>query len=56
MATTSAGTAYNIINVSTGTCATCTSTISPHPIWSDNTGGTIVQMSMITIGGSGLNS
>jgi hypothetical protein len=53
---TSAGTAYNIINVSTGACATCTSTISPHPVWSDTTGGTIVQLGMITIGGSGLNS
>lgn len=53
---TSAGTEYNIINVSTGACATCTSTISPHPVWSDATGGTIVQLGMITIGGSGLNS
>ncbi len=56
MGTVSAGTQYILINSSTGACGTCTSSFQPHPVWSDLTGGTIVQSSMITIGGNGLNS
>jgi hypothetical protein len=29
----------------------------PHPVWSDLTGGTVVQLNMVTLGGpDGLNS
>jgi hypothetical protein len=48
---------YNVIpNVVSGGCSTCSSTIQPHPVWSDLTGGTATQMNMVTIGGNGLNS
>ncbi len=56
MGTVSAGTTYTLINASSGACGSCTSTLQPHPVWSDLTGGTVVQMNMITIGGNGLNS
>jgi hypothetical protein len=28
----------------------------PHPYWTNTTGGTVVQMNMVTLGGDGLNS
>jgi hypothetical protein len=39
------------------TGSTVTSVSPPHPTYSDLTGGTVVQLNMITIGGpNGLNS
>ena len=60
MAQYSSGTyTYKIINVGTGSCETCTSTLQPHPIYSSisNTSDTVVQLNAVTIGGfNGLNS
>jgi len=60
MAVLSSGTySYIIINSNSGTCASCTSTISPHPVYSSisNTADTIVQLNAITLGGfNGLNN
>jgi hypothetical protein len=58
MAQTSAGTyTYVIINASSGACGTCTSTLQPHPTYSDLTGGTVVQLQAVTLGGfNGLNN
>lgn len=60
MAQFSSGTyTYVVINATTGSCATCTSTLQPHPTWSrgTSTGDTVVQLNAVTIGGfNGLNS
>jgi hypothetical protein len=60
MAVLSSGTYnYVVINASSGACASCTSTISPHPVYSSisNTADTIVQLNAITLGGfNGLNN
>jgi hypothetical protein len=60
MAVLSSGTYnYVIINASSGACASCTSSISPHPVYSSisNTADTIVQLNAITLGGfNGLNN
>ena len=60
MAQYSSGTyVYKVINVSSGACDTCISTLQPHPIYNSvsNSADTVVQLSMVTIGGfNGLNS
>ena len=63
MAILSAGTdTYVVINNTTGTtasCTTCSSNLQPHPIYNSvsNSADTVVQLSMVTIGGfNGLNS
>jgi hypothetical protein len=60
MAILSSGTyTYVVINASSGTCGTCTSTLQPHPSYSSisNSADTIVQLNAVTIGGfNGLNS
>jgi hypothetical protein len=60
MAQYSSGTyTYLVINPTTGSCGTCTSTLQPHPIYSTTTGigDTVVQLNAVTIGGfNGLNS
>ncbi len=58
MATFSSGTyTYTVINATTGSCATCTSTLQPHPEYSRPNGDVVVQTTAITIGGfNGLNS
>lgn len=60
MAQYSSGTyTYKVINVGTGSCETCISTLQPHPIWGGGTisGDTVVQLNAVTIGGfNGLNS
>jgi len=60
MAVLSSGTySYVIINAGSGACASCTSTISPHPVYGSisNTADTIVQLNAITLGGqNGLNN
>jgi hypothetical protein len=60
MAQYSSGTyTYKVINVGTGSCETCVSTLQPHPIYNSitNTSDTVVQLNAVTIGGfNGLNS
>jgi hypothetical protein len=60
MAILSSGTyTYVVINASSGTCGTCTSTLQPHPSYSSisNSADTVVQLNAVTIGGfNGLNS
>ena len=60
MAVLSSGTYnYVVINVSSGACASCTSTLQPHPVYGSitNTADTIVQLNAITLGGqNGLNN
>lgn len=59
MAQYSSGTyTYIVINPTTGSCVTCTSTLQPHPEYSRQNGtDTVVQLNAVTIGGfNGLNS
>ena len=59
MAQFSSGTyTYVVINPTTGSCVTCTSTLQPHPVDTrDNGTDTVVQLQAVTIGGfNGLNS
>jgi hypothetical protein len=60
MAQYSSGTyTYLVINETTGSCVTCTSSIQPHPIFDriSGSGDTVVQLNAVTIGGfNGLNS
>jgi hypothetical protein len=60
MAQYSSGTySYVVINATTGACASCTSTLQPHPVYSgiNGTGDTVTQLNMVTLGGfNGLNS
>jgi len=61
MAVLSAGTyTYVLINYTGSTnCAACTSTLQPHPIYSDitNSANTVVQLNAVTLGGfNGLNN
>lgn len=59
MAQYSSGTyTYIVINPTTGSCVTCTSTLQPHPVYSRPTGDdVVVQLNAVTIGGfNGLNS
>lgn len=59
MAQYSSGTyVYKVINVSSGACETCTSTLQPHPTYGSLTSGdTVVQLNAVTIGGfNGLNN
>lgn len=60
MAQYSSGTyVYKVINVSSGACETCTSTLQPHPTYGGGTisGDTVVQLNAVTLGGfNGLNS
>lgn len=60
MAQYSSGTyVYKVINVSSGGCETCISTLQPHPTYGGGTNGgdTVIQLNAITIGGfNGLNS
>jgi len=59
MAEFSSGTyTYVVINPTTGSCATCTSTLQPHPVYTRGNGSdTVVQLQAVTIGGfNGLNS
>jgi len=58
MAEFSSGTyTYVVVNATTGTCATCASTLQPHPVYTRPNGDTVVQLQAVTIGGfNGLNS
>ena len=60
MAVLSSGTyTYVVINASSGACGTCSSTLQPHPIYSDirNSANTVVQLNAVTLGGfNGLNN
>jgi hypothetical protein len=60
MAVYSSGTyTYVVVNATTGTCGTCSSTLQPHPSFGSMTGATdtIVQLNAVTLGGfNGLNS
>jgi hypothetical protein len=60
MAVLSSGTyTYVVINASSGACASCSSTLQPHPIYGSlkNSADTVVQLNAVTIGGfNGLNS
>ena len=59
MAEYSSGTyTYVVVNPTTGACATCTSTLQPHPVYTRQIGtDTVVQLQAVTIGGfNGLNS
>jgi hypothetical protein len=58
MPTYSSGTyTYQVINVSTGACGTCISTLSPHPVFTRPNGDEVIQLTSVTIGGvNGLNS
>ena len=61
MAVLSAGTyTYVVFNFSAGTsCAACTSTLQPHPIYGSltNSADTVVQLQAVTLGGfNGLNN
>ena len=62
MAILSAGTyTYVVINNTTGgtLCNTCSSNLQPHPVYNSisNSADTVVQLSMVTIGGfNGINS
>lgn len=60
MAILSSGTyTYIVINPTTGSCVTCTSTLQPHPVYSSitNSADTVVQLNAVTLGGfNGLNS
>ena len=58
MPTFSSGTyTYQVINATTGACGRCTSTLSPHPVYTRPDGTEVVQLTSVTIGGvNGLNS
>lgn len=60
MAVLSSGTyTYIVINPSSGACGTCSSTLQPHPVYSDitNSANTVVQLNAVTLGGfNGLNN
>jgi hypothetical protein len=60
MAQTSANTEVIICQEVCSTGATGSSVVSikpPHPVYSDLTGGTVVQLNMVTLGGpTGLNN
>jgi hypothetical protein len=60
MAVLSSGTyTYVVINASSGACASCSSTLQPHPTYGSltNSADTVVQLNAVTIGGfNGLNS
>ncbi len=60
MAVLSSGTyTYVVVNATTGTCGTCSSTLQPHPSFGSMTGmtDTILQLNAVTLGGfNGLNS
>lgn len=60
MAVYSSGTyTYVVVNATTGTCGTCSSTLQPHPSFGSMTSqaDTIVQLNAVTLGGfNGLNN
>jgi hypothetical protein len=58
MGAVSAGTEVTICQETCDVSGTTVTTIiPPHPVWSDLTGGTVTQLSMITLGGpDGLNN